>query len=507
MTSIYQKFKTIVSEKYISNNLYIRHAYSRNVDPILQGIPDYVIRPKNAHEISEILKVAYEENIPVYPRGGGCCEFGGSKPIGNEGIVLDMKRMEKIINFNEKNLIINVEAGATWAKVNDYLCKFGLYTGYLGPGSGLTASIGGGISNNSVGGGGSAKYGTCTNILVALQVVLPNGDIIETGSQANKYSEFPFIKSGNGPDLVGLFCGDNGIFGVKTEVSLRVFPRPTFTENKTFLLPRKDNEAAVNIFSQIREKGIDIFDAVFMPLVVVKVGCQNGLFPMWDHIKRKRGILFYNIEANSEEELKVKVKQLDDIFSINKAEPLGSEISEGNFAKWHYTKGVYNFSHNLWNVFPGMEALTAEGNCPIFKFPNILNDIETWDMEHEKDMRKILDITGIRPISGSGAITLIDGNNVGLSIGFTSFGKYWDGHIYEEIDEINLKLWKSLLERMIKHGVQYYMLGDIMSRYMVDIGAFHSQYYELMKSIKKIIDPKHILSRGKFNFWGDEKNE
>ena len=149
MTEIYQKLESIVSKKFISDNLYVRHAYSRNVDPILQGVPSIVIRPKDSQEVSEILKIANEENVPVIPRGGGDCEFGGSKPIGDGGIVLDMKRMENILNLDEENLVVTVEAGISWGKLNEFLCQYGLYTGCMGPGSGMTASVGGGISHHS----------------------------------------------------------------------------------------------------------------------------------------------------------------------------------------------------------------------------------------------------------------------------------------------------------------------------------------------------------------------
>ncbi|MHA1669388.1 MAG: FAD-binding oxidoreductase, partial [Promethearchaeota archaeon] len=263
MTELYQKLEEIVSKKYISNSIYVRHAYSRNVDPVLQGVPDFVIRPKNAQEIAEILKIANEENIAVIPRGGGDCEFGGSKPLDDSGIVLDLKRMNDVINLDQENLIVTVEAGISWGKLNDYLCNFGLYTGCLGPGSGLTASVGGGISHQSVGGGGCAKYGSCTNQLVSLEVVLPTGEIIETGSQANKYSKLPFNRFGNGPDFSSLFCGDNGIFGVKTQVSLQVFPKPPFADYKTFLMPRKSEEVSAKIFTEFRRKGIDVYDSMY----------------------------------------------------------------------------------------------------------------------------------------------------------------------------------------------------------------------------------------------------
>jgi glycolate oxidase len=505
MSNIYQKLEKIVSQKFISNDLIVRHAYSRNVDPILQGVPDIVIRPKDAVEISEILKIANEENIPVTPRGGGDCEFGGSKPIGDGGILLDMKRMNSIINLDQDNLIVTVEAGISWGKLNEYLCQYGLYTGCMGPGSGMTASIGGGVSHHSVGGGGCAKYGACTNQLVSLEVVLPTGEIIETGSQANKFSKFPFNRFGNGPDLAGLFCGDNGILGVKTKVSLQIFPKPPFAGYKTFILPRKEMDAATQIFTEIRQKGIDVYDAMHIPNIIVTLGCQSGMFPLWENLKRKRGIFFYTIEANSEPELNEKVKQLDDIILSKKCEELGSEISDGNYAKWHYAEqGHWQLYHNLWGYAPALEPLTAECFTSIKNYPKILSDIEQWDMEHNEDMEKFLNVTGQRPISGSGPILLIDGNNVELTCGVTSFGNYFDGEIHEEFEEINLRLWRTLLERVIKQGAQFYMMGDFNSRVMVEMGAYPNEFYNLMKSIKKTLDPKCILSRGKYNFWGDD---
>ena len=507
MSELFQKLEDIVKEKYISNSIYVRHAYSRNVDPVLQGVPDFVIRPKDAKEISEILKIANEESIPVTPRGGGDCEFGGSKPIGDGGIVLDLKRMNNIVNLDQENLIITVEAGISWGKLNEYLCHFGLYTGCLGPGSGLTASVGGGISHQSVGGGGCAKYGSCTNQLVSLEVVLPTGEIIETGSQANKFSKFPFNRFGNGPDLASIFCGDNGIFGVKTKASLQIFPKPPFANFKTFLLPRKSEEISAKIFTEIRQRGIDIYDAMYFIELLVKIGTEKGIFPLWDNLKRKRGTLFYTVEANSEKELEEKVKQLDKIFLQNKAEELGPEIADGNIGKWHYEEqGHWLIAHNLWGLVPGFTVLDAECHSSISTYPKILKDVELWDMEHTKEMEQILEITGMRPISGAGPIILIGDQNVELTTGFTSFESYIDGKNYEIIKELNLKLWKSLLERITKNGVTWYMMGDVLSRLLVEIGAFQPTYLKFMSSIKKMLDPEFILSRGKFNFW-KEKNK
>jgi len=503
MSDVYQKLEKIVSKEFISNDLYVRHAYSRNVNPVLKGVPDIVIRPNDAKEISEILKIANEENLSVIPRGGGCCEWGGSIPDGDTGILLDMKRMNNIINLDQDNLIVTTEAGISWGALNEYLSQFGLYTGSLGPGSGLTASIGGGLSHHSVGAGGCAKYGACTNQLVSLEVVLPTGDIIETGSQANKFSKFPFNRFGNGPDLAGLFCGDNGIYGVKTRVSLKVFPRPPFAAYKTFLLPRKDVEVASQIMMDIRRKGIDIYDTIYIPQVIVATSAPLGLFPMWDHLKKKRGILFYTIEANSDIELTERVKQLDEIFLSKKTEVLGPEISDGNFAKWQY-ENPWHLYHNLWGIVPASEPFTAECFTPINMLPDLFRDTEAWEAENRENMNQISNITGnITILSGSGPIALVDGNNVEYTVGFNTSRSYYDGKNYKIIDDLNLKLWKSLLIRMFKHGVQYYMFGTLPSSLMVEIGAYSVEYYNLLKSIKETIDPNFILSRGKFNLKGD----
>ncbi len=503
MSGVYQKLEKIVSEKFISNSIYVRHAYSRNVNSVLQGVPDIVIRPKDTQEISEILKIANQDNISVVPRGGGCCEMAGAKPISDEGIVLDMKRMNGVLNLDEENLIVTVEAGISWAKLNAYLSEFGLYTGCLGPASGLTASIGGGLSHHSVGGGGCAKYGPCTQHLVSLEVVLPTGEIIETGSQANKYSKHPFNRFGNGPDIAGLFCGDNGIYGIKTIASLRVYPKPPFANYKTFLLPRKSVEASAEIFTEMRRRGIDVYDSMFFMDLIVSIGAKEGLFPMWEHLKRKRGILFYTIEANSEAELDEKVKQLDNIFENKKCEVLGSEISDGNIAKWHYEEqGHWMIAHNLWGMIPGYDPLDAECHVAINMFPKILRDVDQWDSEHNEDMRRILEIAGTRPVSGAGPIILIHENNVELTVGFNSFDAYVDGVYHEELQDLNLKLWKSFLQRINQHGVTWYMMGDMMSRLMVETDGYKPEFFNLMKTIKNTIDPKHIISRGKYNFWG-----
>jgi len=253
----------------------------------------------------------------------------------------------------------------------------------------------------------------------------------------------------------------------------------------------------------IRRKGIDIYDTIYIPQVIVATSAPLGLFPMWDHLKKKRGILFYTIEANSDIELTERVKQLDEIFLSKKTEVLGPEISDGNFAKWQY-ENPWHLYHNLWGIVPASEPFTAECFTPINMLPDLFRDTEAWEAENRENMNQISNITGnITILSGSGPIALVDGNNVEYTVGFNTSRSYYDGKNYKIIDDLNLKLWKSLLIRMFKHGVQYYMFGTLPSSLMVEIGAYSVEYYNLLKSIKETIDPNFILSRGKFNLKGD----
>ncbi|MFX1394170.1 MAG: FAD-binding oxidoreductase, partial [Promethearchaeota archaeon] len=141
--NVYEKIEDIVGSKYISNSKPICYSYSMNCDTVLQGIPDIVIQPITSNEISEILKVANQFNIKVIPRGGGADLTGGAKPIGDGGILLDLTRMNKVLDIDEKNQIVTVEVGISWSEICEKLSKVGIgyYTGSTGPASGFSATV------------------------------------------------------------------------------------------------------------------------------------------------------------------------------------------------------------------------------------------------------------------------------------------------------------------------------------------------------------------------------
>ncbi len=498
---ILQKIQAIVMAPFATNDPYIAYSYSKNVDPILKGVPEVVVRPGSAEEIAEILKVANSERLKIIPRGGGCCEFGGSKPIGDGGMVLDLKRMAKILDINEDNMSVTVEAGISWGALNAELAKLGLYTGCMGPGSGMVASVGGGISHNSVGGGGCAKYGACTKQLLGLEVVLPTGEIIHTGAQANKFTKIPFGRYGNGPDLAGLFAGDNGIFGVKTKVTLQIFPRPQLANYKTFLLKGNTAQSGAKIMKQVRRAGIEVYDLMYLPDILTTVMAAQDVFKAWKNIKRLKGMVFYTVEANTDAELAEKCKSIDSIVTAEKGMEIGPEIADGNIAKWHYVEqGHWQLYHALWGVTPTSEPCTAECFAPIKDFPSILADLDGWEGAHKAEIDKITAIAGARPIVGSGPIMLLGENDVEITCGFTTYP-------HKEAREINLSLWQSIVEFVTQRGVQWYMMGDFCSQVFTTMGAYAPEYYALLRNLKKTLDPNTVLSPGKFNFFGEANDK
>ncbi len=498
MMDIIEKLRNVVSTAHASDSPYIRYAYSKNVNPLLQGIPEYVVQPSSAEEISEILKIANQDHIPVYPRGGGCCEFGGSKPIGDGGIVIDMKRMDKLIELDAQGLVVTVDAGMSWAQLDEHLRPYGLYSGCMGPGSGMTASIGGGISHHSVGGGGCAKFGACTKQLIGLEVVLPTGEIISTGSKANRYTQKAFGRYGNGPDFAGMFSGDNGILGIKTKVTLQVFPRPKFWDYKTYVLKGDTAKSAATIMQEIRHQAIDVYDAMYLPDVCVAAFRSFDVFKPWkENRKANKGMFFYAIEGQTENELKEKGTRLDKIFEDQRSLLLGPEISDGNIAKWHITEqGHWQLYHSLWGVDKTSEPCTAECFVSIESFPTLLEIMDKWDQEHTAEIDQIAAVSTSRPIIGSGPVLLLGENNVEVTCGFTTF-------FTKEVADINMKLWKSLIKLVTQFGAQWYMMGDFCSREFVEVGAYSPEYLALLNSIKRTVDPNYILSRGKFKLGDD----
>ena len=190
--------KEIVGSDYVANDKETLYAYSRDTSPESGFFAEVIVRPKSTEEVSKIIKLANDTKTPIWPRGAATSLVFMGIPLKSGGIVLDLTRMNNVIEIDEDSMSVTAETGITWGKLENELKKKGWYTGFIGPAPGLASTIGGAISVASVM-YGSAKYGTAGDILLGLEVVLPTGEIIRTGSSALKKS-FHHVRYGIGPD-------------------------------------------------------------------------------------------------------------------------------------------------------------------------------------------------------------------------------------------------------------------------------------------------------------------
>ena len=201
-----------------------------------------VIKPLTAESLAKAVKLASDNNIAVVARGGGMSYTKGYVPINDSAIIVDMTAMDNVIEVNNEDMYVTVEAGCTWKKLHETLKETGLRTPFWGTLSGINATVGGGLSQNAIF-WGSGQHGFAIDSVTGIEVVLSNGELLQTGAGA-QVNGSPFARH-YGPDLTGLFCGDNAAFGIKTQVSLRLIKALPFKGALSFCFDSFEQQSAV----------------------------------------------------------------------------------------------------------------------------------------------------------------------------------------------------------------------------------------------------------------------
>jgi glycolate oxidase len=237
MNGIREALAEIVGKQYVSDNPEELFIYSQDMGTMDPMDPDYVVMPRTPEEVQAVLHLANREKVPVVPLGGGLVLSGLSRPL-KRGIVLDMKRMNKILEVNEKSRYVLCEAGVSQGMLQAHLKKHYPHLKHSMPDSPPAATIAG---NVLIHGSGhlSQATGFHSEMLNGLEVVLPTGEICKIGScSATPYwfSRAPL------PDLAGLFVGWHGTTGVVTKIAIKLYPNPAkkdvmifVTENPEYL--------------------------------------------------------------------------------------------------------------------------------------------------------------------------------------------------------------------------------------------------------------------------------
>ena len=240
---VLKKLKEIVGKKGYLDSTSDLISYSYDATTDWQAFPDIVLLPENKEQISEIMRIAYENEIPVTVRGAGTNVSGGSIPIKG-GILLCTTRMNRILELDKENLFVRVEAGVVLNDLYEFLKKHNLFFP-PDPQSYLAATVGGCIAENS-GGPYAVKYGVFKHYILGLTVVLPDGSIIEMGGKT--------VKNVTGYDLPQLICGSEGTLAIVADATLRILPAPP--SRRTIVAVFKDVIGSGRVVSRILSEGI-----------------------------------------------------------------------------------------------------------------------------------------------------------------------------------------------------------------------------------------------------------
>ncbi|MFQ5798726.1 MAG: FAD-binding oxidoreductase [Bacteroidota bacterium] len=213
--STLRKIQDIVGKKNLLDSQEDRIAYSYDATPLLQTLPDAVVRPSSVQHISSIMKLANEEKFGVIPRGSGSGLSGGSIPVENS-IVLLTNQWNRILEIDEENHTTWVEPGVITAQLHIEVEKIGLLYP-PDPGSMTICTLGGNVAENA-GGLRGLKYGVTKNYVMGLEAVLPSGEVIHVGGKS--------VKDVAGYSLKDVFIGSEGTLGIFTKILLKLIPKP-----------------------------------------------------------------------------------------------------------------------------------------------------------------------------------------------------------------------------------------------------------------------------------------
>ena len=445
------ELKNLLDKRYTTSES-TRANYARGEDTYDPILSQAVVFPETNEEVSKILRLCNDHKIPVVPFGTGTSLEGNV--VGNEkGITICLEKMNKILSVNVEDFDCRVQACVTREQLNDYLREDGVFFP-IDPGA--NAAIGG-MASTSASGTMAVKYGTMKTVISGLTVVLPNGDIINTGGRTKKTSA--------GYNLTNLFIGSEGTLGIITEVHLRLSPIPESIMSAVCHFPNLED--AVQTAQQVIQYGIPI------ARIEMLNKDQMGISINYSKLKDIEAVptLFFEFHG-SESSNNENIKIVEEISKENK----------GSSFKWAKDLEERNkLWRARWDVYYSVKALIKNGRVystdvcvPISKITECVNFAE----EQAKKF-------GVRaPMVGH----LGDGN-FHVILPFDPQKK----EMYKNIRAFNDTLIKKALELngtiTGEHGV-----GLHKKEYLLEE---HPDNIPVMKSIKRTIDPNNIMNPGK----------
>ncbi len=455
MNRIYKILSEIVGRDYVSNAAEERWLYARD-----QGVqkaiePDYVVLPGSTEEVRQIVKLANEEKIPLVPMGGALVLSGLTIPQKG-GVVLDMKRMNRILEVNEKSHYAVVEGGTSQGMLQAYLKKHHPQLKHSIPDAPPVATVGGNIAIHGSGHLSQSEGGFHTEMVTGLEVVLPTGKVVKMGSCSTVpkwFSRAPL------PDLAGLFMGWNGTTGIITKVGLKLFPSMRMKDIMMFM-----------------SEDVNAVPEVIFKVVGTEMAEDLTFFvsPQPEYFKGFQLVLV-TVVANSEKEMRLK-KEL-----IREALKDYLESKEAGFLPLpSYMKGKLLEAPQK-NLSEFADVMKGGG----FEYVGSIMPVECIPDAYERG----LEITGKYDIAYSmGARVIGRGHSVMFYYAYP-FNRADD----ENVDVVTKALEESNAAALEMGGIPW--KAEISGQQLI-LQRMEPETYEMMTEIRKLLDPNGIMNPG-----------
>lgn len=451
-------FKSVVGENYVFMDEESLRLAARDETEDLEYLPEAIVQPGSSREISEVLKYCNKQRIPVTVRGAGTGLSGGALPVYG-GVVLDTKRLNRILNLDAQNFQVTVEPGVITQVLQEYVQEHGLFYP-PDPASCGSCFIGGNVAENS-GGPKAVKYGVVKDYVLNLEVVLPVGEIIWTGANV--------LKNTTGYNLTQLIVGSEGTLAVVTKIVLRLIPAVKHTV--LMLAPFRSSIEACRAVNDIMLAGVTPSALEFMErnaILWAMEYTQNSTISLADDIQAH---LLIELDGNAMDLLQMQAEHVMEVLGhFNTGEVLFANSHEQKQILWALRRKVGE-AVKKHSVYKEEDTVV-----PRAALPELLAAVK----------------------------------RIGLAYGFNSvcYGHAGDGNLHVNIIKENMsdEDWHNKLPVAIRelfaetvrlggtisgeHGI-----GLVQKGYM-DI-AFDNTALNLMKGIKAVFDPNSILNPGK----------
>ena len=440
--------KDFLADEQVSVNETVRELHGRDESYHGQQLPDVVVFPETAEQVSSIMKVSKQFQVPVIPFGLGSSLEGHVIPLSG-GITIDFSLMDKVLEVYEKDFLVKVQPGVTRTQLNKELKKYGLFFS-VDPGA--DATLGGMVATNASG-TTSVKYGVMRDQVRDLEVVLADGTIIHTGSMA--------AKSSSGLHLNGLFTGSEGTLGCFTEMTLRVYGIPEHVTAARASFPSVND--AVEAVVSILQAGIPVARVELVDEESIR---QANKFS--DTAYQEKPALFLEFHGN-EAGLKQDVEFMEEIVQGHGCKEI--EFETDNAARNRLWEARHNLAYAYIHGYPGKKMMVTDVCLPISELAGAV-----------RHARENLDTLGL----------------IGGIVGHVGDGNFHTLLMMDMNDAEEVAKAQDFNERIVLYALE--RGGTSTGEHGVGIGKQKYQLQEhgaalhVMEKIKQVLDPDNLLN-------------